>query len=99
MYFIFFRDQFIVYVVTLYVFTNRSNYFLGRVIWIITMISGLICSVSLVWITFIRYYRAPLVTTQMPEGVSVSKIIFPAVGICTNNRISKNAIKELARKL
>lgn len=63
------------------------------------MISGLICSISLVWITFIRYYRAPLVTTQMPEGVSVSKIIFPAVGICTNNRISKNAVKELARKL
>ncbi|XP_050351289.1 sodium channel protein Nach-like [Nymphalis io] len=70
-----------------------------RTIWIITMISGLICSVSLVWITFMRYYQAPLVTTQMPEGVSVSKIIFPAVGICTNNRISKSAIEELARKL
>ncbi|CAH2232839.1 jg16603 [Pararge aegeria aegeria] len=70
-----------------------------RVIWIITMISALICSVSLVWITFSRYYESPLVTTQMPEGVSVSKIIFPAVGICTNNRISKRAVTELARKL
>ncbi|XP_047533409.1 uncharacterized protein LOC125068352, partial [Vanessa atalanta] len=70
-----------------------------RGIWIITMISGLICSVSLVWMTFMRYYQAPLVTTQMPEGVSVSKIIFPAVGICTNNRISKSAIEELARNL
>ncbi|CAH2096240.1 unnamed protein product [Euphydryas editha] len=76
---------------------NASRF--ERVIWKLTMISGLICSVSLVWITFMRYYRAPLVTTQMPEGVSVSKIIFPAVGICTNNRISKSAIKELARKL
>ncbi|CAG4982990.1 unnamed protein product [Parnassius apollo] len=46
-----------------------------------------------------KYYRAPLVTTQMPEGISVSKIIFPAVGICTNNRISKRATTELARKL
>ncbi|CAH0715589.1 unnamed protein product, partial [Brenthis ino] len=70
-----------------------------RVFWIITMISALICSVSLVWMTFDRYYGAPLVTTQMPEGVSVSKIIFPAVGICTNNRISKRAIVDLARKL
>ncbi|XP_069359551.1 uncharacterized protein [Maniola hyperantus] len=70
-----------------------------RVIWIVTMISALICSVSLVWITFRRYYLAPLVTTQMPEGVSVSNIIFPAVGICTNNRISKRATVDLARKL
>ncbi|XP_014367108.2 sodium channel protein Nach [Papilio machaon] len=63
------------------------------------MISALICSVSLVYLTFRKYYRAPLVTTQMPAGVSVSKIIFPAVGICSNNRISKRAITELARKL
>lgn len=63
------------------------------------MIGALICSVSLVYITFRRYYRAPLVTTQMPEGVSVSKIIFPAVGICTNNRISKRAIVNLAKNL
>ncbi|CAG9561971.1 unnamed protein product [Danaus chrysippus] len=60
---------------------------------------ALICSVSLVWMTFRRYYSAPLVTTQMPEGVSVSKIIFPAVGICTNNRISKRAVLELSNKL
>ncbi|XP_013164553.1 PREDICTED: sodium channel protein Nach-like [Papilio xuthus] len=63
------------------------------------MISALICSISLVWLTFRKYYRAPLVTTQMPAGVSVNKIIFPAVGICSNNRISKRAITELARKL
>ncbi|XP_053609511.1 sodium channel protein Nach-like isoform X1 [Plodia interpunctella] len=35
----------------------------------------------------------------MTEGVAVSKIIFPAVGICTNNRISKRAATELAKKL
>ncbi|VVC89336.1 unnamed protein product [Leptidea sinapis] len=49
--------------------------------------------------TFLRYYQAPLVTTQIPEGVSVSKIIFPAVGICTNNRISKRAVHDLANQL
>ncbi|XP_072949205.1 uncharacterized protein [Epargyreus clarus] len=70
-----------------------------RVIWIITLIGALIFSVTLVWITFRKYYRAPLVTTQMPEGVFVSNIIFPAVGICTNNRISKQAVTNLARKL
>ncbi|XP_013145068.1 PREDICTED: sodium channel protein Nach-like [Papilio polytes] len=78
---------------------NDNTSFLERIIWIIIMISALICSVSLVWLTFRKYYSAPLVTTQMPAGVSVSKIIFPAVGICSNNRISKRAITELARKL
>ncbi|CAG4956003.1 unnamed protein product [Colias eurytheme] len=73
--------------------------YIERTIWIITMLSALICSISLVWMTFERYYQAPLVTTQMPEGVSVSKIIFPAVGICTNNRISKRSVTELAKKL
>ncbi|XP_041979423.1 uncharacterized protein LOC121733272 [Aricia agestis] len=70
-----------------------------RALWVITMISALVCSVSLVWMTFVRFYRAPLVTTQMPEGVSVNSIIFPAVGICTNNRISKRAVVQLARSL
>ncbi|KAJ8731421.1 hypothetical protein PYW07_004585 [Mythimna separata] len=73
--------------------------FIERIIWIITLIVGLICSISLVWLTFDKYYSAPLVTTQLPEGVSVNKIIFPAVGICTNNRISKRAAAELAKKL
>ncbi|XP_013186815.1 sodium channel protein Nach-like [Amyelois transitella] len=76
---------------------NTPN--LERIIWKITLIGALVCSVSLVWITFEKYYRAPLVTTQMPDGVAVSKIIFPAVGICTNNRISKRAAIELTRKL
>ncbi|CAK1551056.1 unnamed protein product [Leptosia nina] len=77
---------------------DRTPYF-EKAIWTVTLISALIYSVSLVWITFTRYYQAPLVTTQIPEGVSVSKIIFPAVGICTNNRISKRAVTDLARKL
>lgn len=54
---------------------------------------------TLVWMTFVKYYWAPLVTTQLPEGVSVNKIIFPAVGICSNNRISKRAVEEVAKKL
>lgn len=73
--------------------------FFIRVIWVIVLIIALICSISLVWVTFDKYYSAPLVTTQMPEGISVSKIIFPAVGICSNNRISKRAVTELARDL
>ncbi|XP_045516846.1 sodium channel protein Nach-like [Pieris brassicae] len=68
-------------------------------IWTITLIAALIYSVSLVWMTFQRYYQAPLVTTQIPEGISINKIIFPAVGICTNNRISKRAVTELANDL
>ncbi|CAG9102265.1 unnamed protein product [Plutella xylostella] len=70
-----------------------------RVIWAVTMVGALICSVSLVWMTFTRYYMAPLVTTQVPEGISVSEIIFPAVGICSTNRISKRAVTELAKDL
>ncbi|XP_028042912.1 sodium channel protein Nach-like [Bombyx mandarina] len=70
-----------------------------RFIWVVILILGLGCSVSLVWITFLKYYRAPLVTTQMPEGISVSNIIFPAVGICSNNRISKRAVTELSKHL
>ncbi|XP_049694451.2 sodium channel protein Nach isoform X1 [Helicoverpa armigera] len=73
--------------------------FVERIIWIVTLVVGLICSISLVWLTFDKYYSAPLVTTQLPEGTPVNKIIFPAVGICTNNRISKRAATELARKL
>ncbi|XP_022838067.1 sodium channel protein Nach-like [Spodoptera litura] len=70
-----------------------------RIIWSITIVVGLIGSVSLVWVTFNKYYSAPLVTTQSPEGVSVSEILFPAVGICTNNRISKRAATDLAKRL
>ncbi|KAG6443739.1 hypothetical protein O3G_MSEX002980 [Manduca sexta] len=73
--------------------------FIERIVWIVILIVGLVCSVSLVWATFIKFYRAPLVMTQMPEGVSVSKIIFPAVGICSNNRISKRAVTKLAKEL
>ncbi|CAH4028574.1 unnamed protein product [Pieris brassicae] len=77
---------------------ERTPY-IERAIWTITLIAALIYSVSLVWMTFQRYYQAPLVTTQIPEGISINKIIFPAVGICTNNRISKRAVTELANDL
>ncbi|KAL4713997.1 hypothetical protein ACJJTC_005628 [Scirpophaga incertulas] len=77
---------------------ERTPY-IERVIWKITLIAAVVGSVSLVWVTFNKYYFAPLVTTQMPEGVSVSKIMFPAVGICSNNRISKRAVTELAKTL
>ncbi|KOB70021.1 Sodium channel protein Nach [Operophtera brumata] len=76
-----------------------SKEYCAELLWVLILIVGLGCSVSLVWMTFLKYYRAPLVTTQMPEGVSVSKIIFPAVGICSNNRISKRAVTELAKRL
>ncbi|CAH0585757.1 unnamed protein product [Chrysodeixis includens] len=78
---------------------DEGTSFLERLLWVVILIVGLICSISLVWITFDKYYSAPLVTTQTPEGVPVSQIIFPAVGICTNNRISKKAVTELARML
>ncbi|KAJ2949043.1 hypothetical protein O0L34_g5984 [Tuta absoluta] len=70
-----------------------------RIIWVVTLIGALVCSVSLVMMTFNKFYRAPLVTTQLPEGVPVSTIIFPAVGICSNNRISKKAVTKLAGNL
>ncbi|XP_063364288.1 sodium channel protein Nach-like [Cydia amplana] len=78
---------------------NENTTHIERIIWVIILISALICSASLVWLTFSKYYKAPLVTTQMPEGVSVSTIIFPAVGICSNNRVSKRAVTELADNL
>ncbi|XP_052753360.1 sodium channel protein Nach-like [Galleria mellonella] len=70
-----------------------------RVIWIIMLIGALVCSISLIWETFDKYNRAPLVTTQMPEGIPVNSIIFPAIGICTTNRISKRAVDALAKEL
>lgn len=63
------------------------------------LVVGLGCSVALVWMTFNKFYSAPLVTTQLPDGIPVDNIIFPAVGLCTNNRISKQAVSELAKSL
>ncbi|KAL0838871.1 hypothetical protein ABMA28_016896 [Loxostege sticticalis] len=78
---------------------DENTPYIERIIWKITLIGALAGSVTLVWMTFVKYYWAPLVTTQLPEGVSVNKIIFPAVGICSNNRISKRAVEEVAKKL
>ncbi|XP_075978137.1 sodium channel protein Nach-like [Anticarsia gemmatalis] len=78
---------------------DETTPLLERIIWIIILVVGLGCSCSLVWLTFNKYYSAPLVMTQMPEGTPVSKIIFPAVGLCTNNRISKRAASTLAKQL
>ncbi|KAM3965321.1 sodium channel protein Nach [Aphomia sociella] len=35
----------------------------------------------------------------MPDGIPVSDVIFPAVGICSTNRISKQAAIDLAKEL
>ncbi|CAH0398374.1 unnamed protein product [Chilo suppressalis] len=78
---------------------DENTPYIERIIWKITLIGALIVSVTLVWFTFTKYYFAPLVTTQMPDGKPIDKIIFPAVGICSNNRISKRAVVELAKKL
>ncbi|GBP65398.1 Sodium channel protein Nach [Eumeta japonica] len=69
------------------------------VVWYIIVIGALMCSASLVWVTFQKYYSSPLVTTQLPEGIPVDNVVFPAVGICSINRISKKAVTVLATEL
>ncbi|CAB3261420.1 unnamed protein product [Arctia plantaginis] len=73
--------------------------FIERLVWIIMLVVSVGCSIALVQITFNKFYSAPLVTTQLPDGIPVDNIIFPAVGLCTNNRISKQAVSELAKSL
>lgn len=69
---------------------------LERVCWTALSLAGIVFTTWLVVWAYLTLLGTPTVTTQRPGRVSVLGLPFPAVAFCSENRISREALEELA---
>lgn len=62
-----------------------------RMFWVFVLILSTIATIWIVTTSYKAFLDGPTATSQLPTRVPVSSIPFPAVGICSGNRISKSA--------
>lgn len=70
--------------------TDRPLY--ERVLWILITIFGILLTSYLVINSYLDFLESPTVTSEDPKRTSVLELSFPAVSLCSSNRIGR---KEL----
>lgn len=67
--------------------------------WSIVLLFITALSIFLIFAQCIQFNKSPTITIEQPKWLSVKEIAFPAIAVCTNNLISKHALKKYAEKM
>lgn len=71
--------------------------YLERIMWSCIATAGIAFTTWLIVFAYLNLMVAPTVTSQRPNRMSVLDLPFPAVVFCSENRISRVALRELAQ--
>lgn len=74
----------------------KDRPFIERFIWTICTVIWIIFAIWLVGSSYHSILRAPTVTSERQSRMPVVDIPFPAVAICSENRISRRALLQYA---
>lgn len=75
-------------------FVSTDRPLIERIIWIIATVCWISVAVWLVAVSYTYFQRAPTVTSEMSNSMSIVDIPFPAVAVCSENRISRRKLIE-----
>lgn len=78
---------------------QTDRIYLERSMWAIIHLISAVCLILLTYSSYGSFALNPLVTTLHDTVYPIRNIPFPAVSVCSNNRISRKAAEELANKL
>lgn len=65
-----------------------------RILWLIIAASLIGMTIWLVVSSYLAVLEAPTLTSENPNRLPVTEIDFPAIAICSENRISRIALDE-----
>lgn len=65
-----------------------------RILWIFAAASWISLTIWLVVSSYLTVLEAPTLTSENPNRLPVTEIDFPAIAICSENRISRFALDE-----
>lgn len=68
-----------------------------RILWILITIFGIILTFWLVINSYLDFLDSPTVTSENPIRTSVLELNFPAICICSSNRISRNELIQYSK--
>jgi acid-sensing ion channel, other len=69
---------------------------LERISWGLILLGALCFGSYMICLTYGKYLNAPTATSKLPNRIKVSEVEFPAIAICTGNRMSKKAVMQYA---
>lgn len=75
--------------------TDRPLY--ERILWILITIFGICLTFYLVINSYLEFLESPTVTSEDPIKTSVLELSFPAVSVCSANRISQKELIEYSK--
>lgn len=67
-----------------------------RIFWVLVLIVSTVTTIYVVVASYDTFLAAPTATSQIPTRSHISTIPFPAVGICSGNRISRKAALDFS---
>lgn len=70
--------------------------YLERIAWACLDVAGVSFTAWLIVYSYMQLIVAPTVTSQRTSRISVQEIPFPAVAICSGNRLSRAALHDYA---
>lgn len=65
-----------------------------KALWLVIALFGVVLTSLLVTYSYFEFLESPTVTSEDPIRTSVLDLGFPAVSVCTANRISRKALLE-----
>ena len=68
-----------------------------RVLWIFLCIGSFALMLYLMWPIYVKYRDFPTVTTVIETNYPVYKVDFPAVTICSNNKVIETSLDRLLK--
>lgn len=67
-----------------------------RIYWALIALTIVSITMALIISGYLHFVEGPTVTSEQINGFSILNMPFPAVAICTSNRISKKALLEFS---
>lgn len=91
-----FTERFLNFHTSLFVVIDYllSNYY-NRITWICILLSSLAASAYFISGIIQKYIHNPVIVSFEPSQTSVSDVLFPAVTVCSANRLKKSVIHGL----
>lgn len=70
-----------------------------KCMWLILHITMMTIALNIVMIAWSRFTDNPTITTLESQHYSIYNILFPAIGICVNNKLSNSSVDDYAEEL
>ena len=76
---------------------NKDIPIYERLLWFLVIIISITSTIWMFNVSYNNFLRTPTVVSERPTRLPVTQLPFPAIGLCSQNRISRSALEEYSK--